>query len=93
MDPDRPSFVRNWTYFYDFIRIFKAKNSRADWTHVLTEVSAARRSAPSFPELEPLHEGLFRFQIECADDQVVVVDFELDTNGVLQPIMGGSNQD
>ena len=92
-DPDRPDCVCNWTYFFDFIEVFRTKNSRKDWKHVLVEIGYAMRSSPSYPELEPIGESVFRFLIEFDDGRIVVIDFEQNANGIIEPVMGGSNQE
>lgn len=95
-DPDQPKFVKNWTYFgylFDLIKQF----DEIAWMHVLTEVRLAQRSGPSFPELVPVGGDVFRFVIDSFSGEraglIVVVDFQMDSNGHVEPVMGGANQD
>jgi hypothetical protein len=94
-DPDKPDSVRNWGYFYDSLDVFKAKHNEGDWKHVLAEVRLVQRSSPSYPELVPMGHNVFRFMIDQFPGDltglIFVVDFELDENGVMEPVMGGHN--
>ncbi len=92
-DPDRPDSVKNWTYIYDFLNVFKSKNTYQDWLHVLTEIKLAMRSAPSYPELTFVAKDALHFEIDFPDGRLVVIEFEMDKRGRIEPVMGGSNQD
>lgn len=97
IDPEKPDQVRNWTYFFDFLDRFKSMHSERDWKHVLTEVRYAQRSGPSYDELEPIGDHVLRFHIDNfpgnGSGLVVVVDFEMDSGGIIEPVLGGSNQE
>lgn len=92
-EPDPPDYVSSWGDFYEFIEHFRQTHPRKDWKHVLAETGYAMRSSPSFPELEFVREGIFRFRIEFDDGRIVVIEFEQSANGIIEPVKGGMNRD
>jgi hypothetical protein len=94
---DVPERMRNWTYFFAFLDRFKRVTSEEEWKRVLTELGLCMRSSPTYPELVFVKDNIYRFVIDnfvaSETETIVVVEFEMSTNGLIEPVMAGCNMD
>jgi hypothetical protein len=86
---DAGSSPASLTYFYDFILILEKRYAWASVAGVFEEIAYARMVGWAIAGLTKRQDGVFILRTPIGRGDYAYVELELDSSGILQPVMGG----